>query len=89
MKNSFPNSNIQIPMMDLYIKPADHLFPLTKGTELFIDAPDADEIKEMQFVFGVAFGEKNVAEGAPLLNTLKDMVNLVDGISADFKPMLS
>jgi hypothetical protein len=40
-----------------FFKPADRMFPLKEGDELFIDAPNAEVNHKMQFRFDVAFGE--------------------------------
>jgi hypothetical protein len=41
----------------LFVRPADRLFPLKAGDELFIDTPDSKVNEQMQFRFDVAFGE--------------------------------
>jgi hypothetical protein len=35
-------SNVKLPKLSLWAKPADRIFPLKAGDELFIDAPDAE-----------------------------------------------
>jgi len=77
-----------VPILDLFLKPADVLFPLKIGDELFIDAPDAEVNEKMQFVFEVAFGEPQIVEGEPLLETLRQLTKLVDGIVPGFEPLL-
>ena len=75
-------------MIDFYVKPADRMFPLKAGDELFIDAPNVKVNEKMQFVFEVAFGEPQIVEGEPLLKTLHEFTNLVDGIITSFRPLL-
>jgi hypothetical protein len=75
-------------VLDFYVRPADKLFPLKVGDELFIDASDAEPVEKMQFVFEVAFGEPQIAEGEPLLETLRELTKLVDSIVPGFEPLL-
>ena len=78
-----------IPIPPVYIKPADRLFPLKVGDELFIDAIGHEIHEKMDFRFDVAFGEPGIVEGEPLLETLQQMTELVDGIVSGFKPVLA
>jgi hypothetical protein len=77
-----------IPMPDLFIKPADRLFPLKAGDELFSDVPDAEADEKIQFRFEIAFGEPHIVEGKPLIETLQQMIELVDNIILRFRPLL-
>jgi hypothetical protein len=77
-----------LPMLNLFLRPADRMFPLKAGDELFIDAPDAEVNEQMQFLFDVAFGEPQVVDGEALLDTLKRMIELVDNIILSFRPLL-
>ena len=88
MQEMWNNKGASFPPMDFYLKPADRLFPLKIGDELFIDGPDAEENEKMQFVFEVAFGEPKIVEGEPLLETLHQMTKVVDGIIPSFVPLL-
>lgn len=71
-----------------HVRTADRLFPLKAGDELFIDAPDAEVNEKMQFRFDVAFGEPQIIEGEPLLETLYQFARLVSGIIPKFEPLL-
>jgi hypothetical protein len=51
---------------EMLIVPEDHLFPLKPGGEPFSHAPEAPS-KTLRFVFRIALGEKDVAEGEPLV----------------------
>jgi hypothetical protein len=65
---------------NLFIRPADNLFPLKAGDELFIDAPDAEEHNDMQFRFDIVIHEPGLIEGKPILETLvqfRDRVNCI------------
>jgi len=87
MKTAIPDNpafSEGIPKLDLFIRPADRLFPLRPGTELFIDEPNARPIPKMQFVFDIAFGEKGVINGEPLIETLNEMINIVERIMLSF-----
>lgn len=59
------------PKMPLFIKPADNLFPLSPGKELFIDGPNAKEISDMQFTFQIVIDEPNVVEGEEVIEFLE------------------
>ena len=72
----------------LQLRPTDRLFPLKQGYELFRDAPDAEWNKDVTFAFEIAFGEPQVAEGEPLLETLQGMKDLVNNLISDFDPFL-
>jgi hypothetical protein len=87
MRKTWPNHTV--PKINAYFSPADRLFPLNVGAELFIDAPDAEVNPEMDFRFDVAFGEAGVIEGAPLLETLQEMTDLVSNVIAQFRPLLA
>ena len=44
--------------------------------------------KDVTFSFEIAFGEPQVAEGEPLLETLQGMKDLVNNLISDFDPFL-
>jgi hypothetical protein len=69
-----------MPMLDLFMRPADTMFPLKVGDELFIDAVDAEVNEKMQFRFNVALSEPQIIEAKSLIETLHQMANLVEGI---------
>ena len=73
---------------DIFMRPADCLFPLQAGDELFADLPDTEVNEKMQFTFEIAFGEPQVLEGEPLIETLHHMTQAVDDIILSFKPLL-
>ncbi|HEY5957764.1 MAG TPA: hypothetical protein VIV60_14470 [Polyangiaceae bacterium] len=77
-----------LPQIALFLKPADRLFPLKAGSELFIDAPNAVEDRSMQFQFELAFGEADVVSGEPIIETVEPMVTAVEQVIAAFMPML-
>jgi hypothetical protein len=71
MAKAFPdNFPGGLPHIELFMRPADTLFPLKTGDELFIDAPDAEANEKMNFRFNIAVNEPGVIEGKPLLETL-------------------
>ena len=88
MQRMWADKGVTLPVLDFYVRPADRLFPLKAGDELFIDAPDAEVNEKMQFVFEVAFGEPQVVEGKPLLDTLHQLAKIVEGIVPGFEPLL-
>ena len=46
-----------MPIIDAFFRPADILFPLKWGGELFIDGRDAKVNERLQFRFNVALNE--------------------------------
>jgi hypothetical protein len=73
---------------DQCVKPADRFFSLKVGDVPFA-AAEAEPIDYMQFRFKVASGEPNIADGEPLLETLDELTELVDGIVSRFEPYLT
>ena len=86
-EESFPQFG-PLPVFDLYLKPGDRLFPLKTGDELFIDAPDAKPNATIKFRFEVAFGERGIIEGEPLIKTVLEFKSLVARIISEFEPLL-
>jgi hypothetical protein len=76
------------PFSNLALKPADRLFPLKAGDELFMDLPDAEVDENLKFQFEIAFGEPEVFDGKPLLETLEQMIKTVHDIILSFKEFL-
>lgn len=77
-----------IERMDVFLNFADKGFPLKAGFELFIDAVDAEPNPKQQFRFDIALNEPGVIEGKPLLETVHQLVNLVEGIVTALTPRL-
>ncbi|MGA7931936.1 MAG: hypothetical protein WCA20_38800, partial [Candidatus Sulfotelmatobacter sp.] len=77
-----------VPILDLFLKPADVLFPLKIGDELFIDAPDAEVNEKMQFRFGVALSEPQIVQAQSLMELLIQLTGLVEGIISALKSEL-
>lgn len=83
------NTPWEVPVFQLFIRPADRLFPLKVNDVLFADLPDAEEDKEMQFRFDVAIGEPGVVDdGPPLIETLTETLDFVDNLISTFRPLL-
>jgi hypothetical protein len=78
-----------IPDLSAFLRPANNLFPLKVGDELFIDAPDAELNEKMQFRFDVALNEPGVVEGKGILEMLKQVADLVGSTVAEFRPFLN
>lgn len=83
MKKSVPDQNI--PSIHFFVKPANNLFPLKQGHELFIDGPDAVEIPEMQFKFDIVLNEIGILEGEALTEVLHSMIEEVEKLIPTFK----
>lgn len=78
-----------IEPLPAFYRPADRMFPLKAGDELFIGGSDDVPNEKMGFAFDIAFGEPQVVEGEPLLDTLQQMADLVDNLILAFKPFLA
>lgn len=78
----------KMPPLELFLRPADRMFPLKQGDELFIDGPDTELNDKLQFRFEVAFGEQGIAFGDPIVETLTSLVALVESIPPKFEPHL-
>lgn len=72
----------------LYIMPADRLFPLEVGDELFGDCINHEVHEKMDFRFDVALSERQVIGGQPLIETLQHMVDVIDGLLPGFAQCL-
>lgn len=76
----------EIPSMPVALRPADRQFPLKDGAELFRGPPmDVNP----QISLEIAFGEGEVVEGEPLIPTLRELVQFVEGFIELFPPLLS
>jgi len=62
--------------------------PLKVGDELFIALPDAEPSDHLTFRFEVAISEPPILEDEPILEALRQMIDLVDGLIPTFKPLL-
>jgi len=89
LERQFPGVAGKVTLPPLWLKPADRLFPLKQGDELFADLPDTEVVDKVGFAFDLAFGEPQVVEGEPLLPTLQGMADLVDKIVCSFRPLLA
>lgn len=78
--------NLTVP--DLLLNPGGNMFPLKAGDDLFTDLPDAEVNEKIEFHFQLVINEPQVIEGAPLLETLKEMIDVVDNTILSFKPLL-
>lgn len=88
-RNDLPVEMRTIPAIDLYMRPADRLCPLKAGDELLIVSADSEPNEKIDFRFDVAFGEPNIAEGDPILETLQQMTDLVDNVVTVIKPLFA
>jgi hypothetical protein len=77
-----------VPDLSLFVRPQDNLFPLKAGDELFIDQPDAEADENQQIRFAVVINEPGVIEGEAIIETLRQMVDVVDQLVPVFRPLL-
>jgi hypothetical protein len=86
--NAGPGKEIQLP--PLFLRPADRMFPLKLGDQLFIDGPDAEPNEKMEFKFEVAFQEPeaDVLHGEPLIETLSELAAAVESTIDQLAPLI-
>jgi hypothetical protein len=73
-----------LPNLPVFLRPADNLFPLTVGAELFIGGEGDEEDPSMQFQFNVVLHEPGVVEGEPVIDVLSAMITEVERIGPLF-----
>ncbi len=73
---------------ELALRPANRLFPLKAGDHLFIGAPDDEIDKNKKFTFEVSLNEPGIIEGEPVLKVVKDMLDLIENLTPNFRPLL-
>ncbi len=78
----------EMPTLDVFVRPDDRMFPIKAGDELFTAPAETDAGEKMEFAFDIAFGESEVGEGRPLVPTLHQLSQLVDGIVVGFRSLL-
>jgi hypothetical protein len=62
-------------MSQVFLRPADRMFPLKIGDVLFVDAGGRPPAKNQpKFVFDIAFGQGEIVEGEPIVPTLHQLV---------------
>jgi hypothetical protein len=83
-----PFHGVEFPKMDLHLNPADRLFPLEAGKELFVDLPDSEE-DSMEFTFQIALHEPPLIEVGPLPDTLVEFATAVENALRVLKPQLA
>jgi hypothetical protein len=76
------------PFMNVFLRPADKLFPLKVGDILLTDAIDAKPDEKMQFTFSVALYEPEIIQAQSILETIHQMTTLVEGIVTALTPRL-
>jgi len=69
---------VQAPVVNIDSTPANAVFPVIDGDEIF--AVPADANMDPQFTFDVAFNESKIIEGKPILPFLHQLTHRVEGI---------
>lgn len=87
MQRLFPQS--PFPEMSVFFGVKGRLVPLKVGDPLLVDQrPDAKPDEKMKFAIQVVLYESGVIEGEPLIETLQQMIDLVDSLIPTFAPLL-
>jgi len=92
LMNTMPSAAggpIEVPTPEIFVQPADRLFPLVAGKELYIDEPDAEPSPKIEFRLQVEFYEPGLIEGESLTDSLQAMLDEVEKIVLSFKPLLA
>jgi hypothetical protein len=76
-----------LPEMEAFFRPADNLFPLKVGDELFIDGEGAKVNPKLGFRFNFSFGEAG-GTGQPIVETLKAISGEVEKTIFSIAPFL-
>jgi hypothetical protein len=76
--------NANMPDLSVFCKPADNLFPLKAGEELFIGSTDDEEDPNMKFRFNVLLNEPGVVDGEPVTDVLSAMIAEVERVGPLF-----
>jgi hypothetical protein len=74
--------------MNLFLMPADKGFPLRPGFGLYMGAPDEEPNPKLQFRFMVALNEPGIAEGKPVLETVRELTSRVEDVVQALSPLL-
>jgi hypothetical protein len=74
--------------MNVFINPADKGFPLTAGFKLYIGAIDQMPNPKQQFRFDVVLNESGIIEGKSLLQTVNQLIALVDSVVISLTPLI-
>jgi hypothetical protein len=77
------------PLMSAFYAVQDGHCPLKVGDELFTVPNDAEEYKQMDFRFQVAFSEPGILQGEAVIETLDKLAKVVDGIVNQLSTLLT
>lgn len=74
-----------VELPSIAFRPADRQYPLEDNAEVFCVKAAARALdSNFQFTFEVAFGDEEVVQGEPVLSTLKELINCVEGVIDTF-----
>jgi len=86
MRKLFPD--LAVPDIPLFIGETGALSPLKVGDELFIGDADEEVNEKMEFTFDIALYESQIVHAEPLIETIHQLVALVDAIVNQFASRL-
>jgi hypothetical protein len=83
--------NIPINAMNFWYRLEKPVFPMADGSKLYEDDPDAEVSDKIEFGFKIAFYEADagIVDPKPLLETLRQLATLIDGIVTALSPRLN
>jgi hypothetical protein len=85
MRQEFPELT-DLPEMRIGINPADKLFPLEDGEVLY--ETDAEAKENPEHALFVAFGQGEIAESEPIMESVAEMLQSVESVLEAFRPIL-
>lgn len=86
----FPPGALELAAkMQLFLRPADSLFPLKPGETLFTDSPDAEIDEHMEFILPVTTFEPAVLEPVPLEEFVDRCRRVVGAVADTLTPFLA
>ena len=84
-----PEAVAWLESLSLFLMPANKGFPLKAGFQLYRGAENEECNPKQQFRFQVSLNEPGIIEGKPLVETLYQLVSLVDNIYVTLSPLLN
>ncbi len=80
IKSFSPEKDLQVPKINMFLRPADTGFPLKAGSELYIGAVDEQPDPKQEFRIRIALNEPGIIDEQDILETVKQFVEEVDNI---------
>ena len=83
------SDGIELPLLSFAIRPADRQFPLRDGAELYREPLVMAVNTDPQVTLEIAFGDGQIFEGEPVIETLAQLAQAVDRVIGAFDRIAS